>query len=198
MSKGAIITLVIVIIVVIGGIVYWTMQMGASQITPYGSSATTTTTTGSNPSPAGASAPVGQVFAGSDLAANAYLISSGTFDATTKKALSGFSVQTSTNPDGSMQIVLKAQNPEYHTQVYTVQPGEQLYFIEKILTDDVAADTDKYPNDDSAVLVDPNGYIVQVGSPMPASSTTSTAAPNNAPLPPPAPAPSAPAPIPGY
>ncbi len=166
MSKSSIITLVVIIVVVvIGGVVYWTSYMGSSSIVPLGSSAASSSLDGTV---AGASSTknTGQLFAGSPYAANAYLISSGTWSANTKKALSGFNVQTSTNPDGSMQFTLNATNPEYQTQTYTVQSGEQLYFIESNLGDD-SGNEDNFPGDDKAVLVDQNGYIVSSSSASP-------------------------------
>lgn len=161
MSKTSIVSLIIIIVVVvIGGALYWESYQGLSSITP---------------SVAASSSPAGELFAGSIYAPNSYLISTGAFDASTTRALSGFTVQTSTNADGSMQITLNAVNPEYQTQTYTVQPGEQLYFIEANLSDD-SAGADNFPGDDNAVLVGQNGYIVQVGSP-PAGSSGINASP---------------------
>jgi hypothetical protein len=106
--------------------------------------------------------PASQLFSDSPFALNAYLISTPTYDANTKKALAGFTVTKKTMADGSMQITLNATNPEYQTQTYTVQPGEKLYFIENNLKDD-SGNTDKFTADDQAVLVDANGYIVVGG-----------------------------------
>ena len=174
MSKGGVITLVVVAVVVIGGLLYWANQM--SSPSPVVSNSASTTTSISNGSSSAASSgavagasTTGELFADSPDAPYAYLISGGSFDASTTKALTGFMVQTSTNADGSMQIMLKAVNPEYQTQTYAVEPGEKLYFVEKILGDD-KGETDSFPNDDSAILVDSNGYIVQIGSPMPTPS----------------------------
>jgi hypothetical protein len=99
------------------------------------------------------------LFASSPLAQNAYLISTSTYDASTTRALSGFTVTKKALPDGSTQITLNSQNAEYQTQVYTIKPGEKLYFIEKFLADD-SASGDRNIKDDSAVVVDKNGYIV--------------------------------------
>lgn len=99
------------------------------------------------------------LFASSTLAQNAYLIFTSTYDASTTKALSGFSVTKKALSDGSMQITLNSQNAEYQTQVYTIKPGEKLYFIEKFLADD-STTGDRNIKDDSAVIVDENGYIV--------------------------------------
>ncbi len=100
-----------------------------------------------------------ELFSTSALAPYAYLISTDTYDANTQKALSGFKVVKSTLADGSVQITLNAQNPEYKTQTYVVKTGEKLYFIEKSLGDD-RGDKDAFLGDDTAVLVDGNGYIV--------------------------------------
>ncbi len=100
-----------------------------------------------------------QLFSSSPLAQNAYLISTATYDANTKKALAGFTVTKKTLGDGSIQITLNAQNPNYQNQTYNVKDGEKLYFIEKNLLDD--NDTgDKFTGDDQAILVDANGLII--------------------------------------
>ena len=114
--------------------------------------------TASAASPAASSTRV--LFADSPFAANAYLISTDTYDAQTQQALSGFRVDKKTLTDGSMQITLNAQNTEYHTQTYTVAPGEKLYFIERSLGDD-GGNQDINIHDDRAILVDGQGYIVQ-------------------------------------
>ncbi len=107
--------------------------------------------------------PASELFSTSPLAKNAYLISGSTYDANTKKALSGFSVTKTAMPDGGTQITLNAENAEYKTQTYTVEPGEKLYFIEMNLSDD-NGNTDKTTVDDQAVLVDANGYIITQGN----------------------------------
>ncbi len=99
------------------------------------------------------------LFASSSLAQNAYLISTPTYDANTQTALAGFNVVKNPQADGSTQITLNATNPDYQTQTYTVKPGEKLYFIEGNLGDD-SGNTDKTMGDDTAVLVDANGYII--------------------------------------
>ena len=48
---------------------------------------------------------------------------------------------------------------EYKDQVYTVKTGEKLYFIEKFLQDDQNGE-EKNIKDDTAVLVDTEGYVV--------------------------------------
>ncbi len=100
------------------------------------------------------------LFADSPFAANAYLISTSTYDARTQQALNGFSVDKKTLADGSLQITLNAQNTEYQTHTYVVKPGESLYFIERSLGDD-GGNKDINIHDDQAVVVDGQGYIVQ-------------------------------------
>lgn len=118
-----------------------------------------TTTTG-QPNQTSQNTNTPQLFANSQFAQNAYLISTDNYDAPTKQALSGFRVTKKTLANGSMEITLNATNPEYHTQVYTVKPGEKLYFIERMLGDDTGTE-DLNIRDDTAVLVDASGYIVQ-------------------------------------
>ena len=100
-----------------------------------------------------------QLFSSSSLSKNAFLISTPTYDANTKTALIGFNVTQKPLTDGSNEITLSSQNKEYKTQVYTVKPGEKLYFIESFLQDD-SGNTDRNLRDDTAVLVDADGYII--------------------------------------
>lgn len=100
-----------------------------------------------------------QLFSNSPYAQSSYLISTPTYDAATTQALTGFMVQKTALPDGSTQIVLNAQNPNYQTQTYVVKPGEKLYFIEGMPGDD-SGGVERNTGDDTAVLVDANGYIV--------------------------------------
>jgi TolA-binding protein len=104
----------------------------------------------------------GTKIADSPYASSAYLISGdpSTFDDATKTALSGFTVQRQRLVDGSLRITLTATNPEYQTQIYTLKPDQKLYFIEKALGDD-AGGQDRTPRDDTAVVTDSGGTVVQ-------------------------------------
>jgi len=88
-----------------------------------------------------------------------YLISGDTLDSNAQKATSGFQIVNNKLPDGSMSITLKALSGEYKDQGYVLKPGEQLYFIEKTMGDDTP-NGDLSLGDDSAVIVDSDGYIV--------------------------------------
>ncbi len=107
---------------------------------------------------AAAAAPV--KFADQDYAKSAYLISGDTLTADAKTALTGFSMSKVKNADGSTTVTLKALKPEYHDQVYTLKAGEQLYFIEKFLQDDVNG-VEKNIGDDTAAIVDAAGMVVE-------------------------------------
>lgn len=89
-----------------------------------------------------------------------YLISGDTLSPEAQAALSGFSLDKKPNSDGTVQITLKALQPQYHDQQFTLKPGEQLYFIEKTLGDD-QPDQDNNTRDDSGVVVDSQGNVVQ-------------------------------------
>lgn len=101
-----------------------------------------------------------QKFADQPYFKNAYLVSSDTLSAEAKLALTGFQLTKQIMADGTMQIILKATNPAYRDQTYTLKNDQQLYFIEKFLGDD-GNDTEANTNDDSAVIVDSQGNIVQ-------------------------------------
>lgn len=138
----------------------------------------------------------------------AYLISGGTLSSDAQKAMTGFAETQKPLPDGTTQITLKALKKEYTDQQYSLQAGEQLYFIEKFLADDdTVANEDKMPGDDMAVVVDSQGNVVQqpavftsaasstpAANPIPKKSSAPVPAPLSAPAPAPAPAPA----YPGY
>jgi heme/copper-type cytochrome/quinol oxidase subunit 2 len=150
MKKNSIITIVIIIVLILVVVwIYSAMKSGQSSNTL------------NNPAPqTGQNNTVTpELFSSSPLSQNAYLISTGTYDAATKTALTGFTVTKKTLADGSMEITLNATNPDYQTQTYTVKTGEKLYFIEGLPGDD-NGNTDRSMGDDQAILVDVNGYIV--------------------------------------
>ena len=89
-----------------------------------------------------------------------YKIFPGTLSETDKQALAGFAMTTKDMPDGSTQVTLTAEKPEYTTQTYAIKKGSALYFIEMNLKDDDnEANEDHNLRDDTAVVVDPQGYI---------------------------------------
>jgi len=95
---------------------------------------------------------------------NAYLISGPTMDAKTKEAVTGFDITKKALADGTTQYNLKALKSEYKDQVYTLKPGEQLYFIETFIgDDDIVKNEEKGMRDDMVVVVNADGNVV--GSP---------------------------------
>ena len=100
----------------------------------------------------------GTLFADSQYANYAYLISGDTLSSDAQTALTGFDLKKTDNADGSTTYDLVATNPEYQTQEYTIQPGQSLYFLEGSLGDDSGGE--HMLGDDAAIIVDSNGYIV--------------------------------------
>jgi hypothetical protein len=110
---------------------------------------------------------------------NAYLISGATLSADAQKALTGFSMSKQTLTNGDTQITLTALKAEYRNQQYTLHSGDQLYFIDKFVSDDDSeANEDKNKMDDSAVVVDSQGNVVgqPAGFTPSATSTPASAA----------------------
>jgi hypothetical protein len=167
MKKNSTITIIIVLaIIIILGIWIYSASGTSGEINKQNSynnlnnpSGNTALSTNQNNNQINQNNPTGQLFSDSPFASNSYLISTSTYDAKTKKALTGFNVTKKTLSDGSIQFTLNATNPEYQTQTYIVKPGEKLYFIENNLSDDTENE-DKFLADDQAILVDANGYIV--------------------------------------
>jgi hypothetical protein len=145
--------------ITIGGLIF----LGVILLAGCGSSQNNTSqSTGSagNGNAGAQTAAIGQKFSDQSYASRSFMISGDTLSADAQNALSGFQLSKNTVPDGTTQINLKALQPQYHDQSYTLKPGEQLYFIEKFMGDDVAGQ-DANINDDSAVVVDSRGNVVQ-------------------------------------
>ena len=98
----------------------------------------------------------------------AYLISTNPLSSQAQEAITGFQLNTTSNSDGSTTYILTAIKQSYYNQSYTIQPGQNLYFIERSMGDDNVADNDDYNlGDDFAIVVDSNGYIIQGPPQMP-------------------------------
>ena len=92
----------------------------------------------------------------------AHLISGDSPDASAQRALAGFNVDKKVMGDGTTQITLTTTTPGYVNQSYTLQPGQQLYFIETSMGDDSTNPSQEFNlGDDTAVIVDAQGYVVQ-------------------------------------
>lgn len=92
----------------------------------------------------------------------AYLISGNNLSAQAKTAITGFDLSKTSNSDGTATYTLTAIKQGYTNQTYTLSSGEKLYFIERSLGDDNTADNSDFTlRDDTAIVVNSNGYIVQ-------------------------------------
>ncbi len=110
--------------------------------------------------PAAAGNQNGQVkFSTSPYAQFAYLISGSALSPETQNALIGYELIKTKLSNGNAQITLRSTSFPAPDQVYTLSPGESLYFVDYVLGDD-AQPRDYSPNDDKAIVVDQNGYIV--------------------------------------
>lgn len=103
----------------------------------------------------------GRKFADNPLFQKAYLIApvTGELSVDAKKALTGWVVNTTDNPDGSFQVDLSPQETGDIKQQFTLKPGYKLYFIELSPADDSATEGDANRGDDIGVLVDQNGIV---------------------------------------
>ena len=94
----------------------------------------------------------------------AYLISTPTLSSNAKAALDGFKLTIKQNADGTTTYTLNASKQGYpnSNQEYTLKKGEKLYFLERSMKDDnTTSDEDYYLADDTGIIVDSNGYVVQ-------------------------------------
>ena len=161
------IALYVVVAILVYGLVYYFVlaKKGGSYNTnsaavPSYSAPTSAPTTPSQAS--STAAMTAKKFSDSDDYKYSYKIFPGTLSADSKQAMAGFAFTTKGMSDGSTQITLTSQNQFYKTQQYVVKAGDSLYFIERNINDDDSEkDTDSKYTDDTAVIVDPQGYIAQ-------------------------------------
>lgn len=103
-----------------------------------------------------------QKFLDSEDGKNAFKIFPGELSADAKNALTGFEMQTKQLSDSLTQVTLVAKKQGYTTQTLNVREGQSVYFIEKLgLDDNKTENIDNGLKDDSAVIVDTNGYLVK-------------------------------------
>ena len=105
----------------------------------------------------------GVLFSSSPESSYAYLISTSTLSANAKTALDGFKLTVKKNTDGTTTYTLNSSKQGYpnSNQEYTLKKGEKLYFLERTMHDDnTTSNEDYYLADDTAVVVNSNGYIV--------------------------------------
>lgn len=142
--------LVVIGLLIVGGIFYVSIHAKKNMVVKAQALATPTT------------AVAKQKLQNADFAQFAYKIFPGDLSADAKTALTGFDMQVKALSDGSYQVTLVAKKQEYTTQTLVVKSGESLYFIEKSLGDDHGdEDSDGTLHDDSAVVVDRDGYLVE-------------------------------------
>lgn len=99
-------------------------------------------------------------FQGSQYDGVSYQIFPGSLSSAAQTALRGFDMTTNPLSGGSTQVTLSAKEPQYRNQTYTVKPGETLYFVDQSSSDD-SVSFDAALTDDTAIIVDSQGYIVQ-------------------------------------
>ena len=92
---------------------------------------------------------------------SAYLISGASLDSSAQQALTGFNLSKQTLPNGSIQINLKAVESGYQDQQYTLQSGQQLYFVDRTFGDDRNSEGNQ--GDDYGIIVDAQGFVVSGG-----------------------------------
>ena len=102
----------------------------------------------------------GMDFSKSPISLFAYQIAPGAISPSAKQALTGFSMTTHANTDGSLQITITPTASNNQSQQYTLRQGEKLYFVEMTpLDDNTHTDQDINYRDDYGVIVDANGIV---------------------------------------
>jgi hypothetical protein len=148
MSTKNIISIIIILLVIVFGFVLYKMSIKPEFSTVvYSTTSSNATTTVMK-------------FSDEPYYTFAYEIDPNNLSSTTRQAMTGFSVTSQKNADGTITVSLTSTNTEYHNQSYNLKPEDKLYFIEKNLKDDVGGQ-EKFLVDDTAVVVDQNGNVVQ-------------------------------------
>lgn len=90
----------------------------------------------------------------------AYQIAPGTISEATKAILIGFTIDSKSNPDGSITVTVTPKDSKDQNQQYTIKSGQILYFIEQTPIDDKTdSDTDMNYRDDYGLITDSNGIV---------------------------------------
>lgn len=96
------------------------------------------------------------------LAPHAYLVYpvDGSLSSDAQAAMSGWTLSSTSNSDGSTTVTLTPSNTEQedHKQTFTLQSGDKLYFVELNLQDDQNGE-DHLWFDDLGIVTDANGVI---------------------------------------
>lgn len=150
MDKKIIIS--VLAVVAVGGILFAAFgHGGVGQMAASGGGSTTAAQSGS----AGNST---QLFANSQYAPYAYLISQPPLSQQTNAALAGFKVSSIQLANGSTQMTLSV-NGSNANQTVTLGKGYKMYFIETTFGDDTFGHESSL-GDDGYIVVNPAGYVV--------------------------------------
>lgn len=142
----------VLVLVAIGGVLFAAFGHGdGSQIAASGGGSTTAVQSGS----AGNST---QLFANSQYAPYAYLISQPPLSQQTNAALAGFKVSSIQLTNGSTRMTLSV-NGTNDNQTVTIGSGYKMYFIETTFGDDTFGHESSL-GDDGYIVVNPAGYVV--------------------------------------
>ena len=98
-------------------------------------------------------------FATSPYAKISYLVSGNTLSPQAQRVLAGYQFGKTKLADGDTQITLHSTSTFAKPQVYTLTHGEKFYLVDSTLGDD-SLERDYNPNNDKAIIVNQNGYVV--------------------------------------
>lgn len=89
----------------------------------------------------------------------AYQIAPGDLSVGAQSALSGWTIKSTSQSDGSLLVSLTPKTSDDQSQQYTVKKGEILYFVEMTPVDDKDVNTDTNLRDDYGVITDAQGIV---------------------------------------
>ena len=144
--------LVIVLIVILGAVLWFSKSTPGTQ---------TTMTSEVTPTPTQFPQPPikGELFSNSAIKSFAYEVWPGKMNATATKATMGWTIKSTLQKDGRTLVEFIPLEQEDKKVSYTVKKGETLYFVELNPNDDTSA-KDMYLTDDYGVIVGADGKVM--------------------------------------
>ncbi|HEX9007940.1 MAG TPA: hypothetical protein VF837_01635 [Patescibacteria group bacterium] len=150
--------LVIVLIVILGAVLWFSKSTPGTQITMMGE---VTPTTQPTPTPTQFPQPPvkGEMFANSAIKSYAYEVWPGKMDAAATKATMGWTIKSTLQKNGMTLVEFIPLEQVDKKVSYTVKKGEILYFVELNPNDDTST-KDMYLTDDYGVIVGADGKVM--------------------------------------
>lgn len=154
--QNKIIISVLLLVILAQGVYIVTRKAPTKQVLGIASTATSTPTP--TPNPARTILTKGMKLADSPIAKFAYKIAPGDLSTDAQTALNGFEIKNETQKDGTIIVTLTSKDSDDQSQIYRVEKGYSLYFVEMTPVDD-KDNKDLNLRDDYGIIVDGAGVV---------------------------------------